>query len=255
MSPAVWAPKAGSPECKGRASAESLARIAGRLGLAGDPTAAGARLVMLGAESDSMLWFVFQDGSGREAWLAMAPAGGEPWAFNGRNFKLSCRPQEAGFTELDRAVLARLSSRFAGTRFERFRGLVEKSAAPARAVGTPGPEPRPNAPQGPHSEDWAHPEQWREFSCFPAIEWCPGETFLGAYELSGDAASIRYGDLECQSAHLYINGVAQTPWAFTKSAGSDAPAKKDDGKTDEKKDDAKKDDAKEERTRRTGKQT
>ncbi|MCX5795630.1 MAG: hypothetical protein NTY77_09070 [Elusimicrobia bacterium] len=226
MSPTAQAPKAGLPHCKGRAPQQVLALIDRHLGLAGDPESAGARLVGVGVESDSVLWFVFQDDSGAEAWLAMSPAGGEPWAFNGRTLKLSPQPQEGGFTALHQFALARLGARLDGTPFERFLKLVESRAVPAQPLHAPHAsapgEKEPPLP-GPHCEDWAHPDQWREFCCFSAIEWCPGETFLGAYMLSGATCSIRYGDLECQKGHLYIDGVAQTPWAFTKDAGGASP--------------------------------
>jgi hypothetical protein len=177
---------------------------------------------MVGIENDSLLWFVFQDDSGAEAWLAMASAGGEPWAFNGRTLKVSPRLQEKGFTPLHRDALARLGTRLDGTPLGRLMRLVKKDAVaprPSAARASDAPRGEPPAP-GPHCEDWAHPDQWREFCCFPAIEWCPGETFLGSVMFSGpECCSIRYGDMECQKGLFYFHDVAQTPWAFTKNPG------------------------------------
>ena len=202
-----------------------LARLAARLGLP-----AGTALAEVAVESDSLLWFVFQDRSGAQAWLAVAAAGGESWAFNGKTLKISLRPAPDGITDLHRRALERLGSRLDGTPFSRLLTLARTGAAKPRPNQTPAPEgaPRPRGEDrqptpGIHCEDWSHPDHWREFCFFPAIEWCPGETMLGSVMFAGSACSIRYGDLECQEGFFYLHSVPQTPWAFTKGPGGAAP--------------------------------
>ncbi|MBI5241280.1 MAG: hypothetical protein HY926_12480 [Elusimicrobia bacterium] len=225
MSPAAETPEDGLPHCRGYAPEKVRARLEGRLKLAGNPDGAGARLTRVGTESESVLWFVLQGASGKEAWLAVSPVGGEPWAFNGRTLKISPRSQESELSALHRVGLERLGAKLDGTSFESLRRLIKgrPAAAPAPDAAPP-PDARTQPPLGPHCEDWAHPDQWREFCCFPAIEWCPGETFLGSVMFSGSACTLRYGDLECQEGLLYLSHVAQSHWAFTKDPGGDAPA-------------------------------
>lgn len=230
MTPAVQKPptlQGSLPPCQGYASEKTRAQLEARLKIAGRPGQAGVRLIEVGFESESVLWFVFQDASGEKACLAVSPAGGKPWAFSGRTLKIAPRQQAPGCTELQRRATECLGSRLDGRSFRSLLDLVRKGAAPPPSAPDAAPGSAPaSAPMregrpasGLHCEDWAHPSHWREFCCFPTIEWCPGETLLGSIMLAGSACSIRYGDFECHRGHLYINQVAQTPWAFTKDGG------------------------------------
>ena len=211
MNRETGAAKEGSPRYTMRASGPVLARLAAHLSLADIPDAAGARLVLIGVETPphippSLVWFAFENDRGEKALIGMSRAGGDPWVFNGRTLKFCFRGPDAGHTGLHRAALTRLASRLDGAPFERFTLSVKERTGCVRADGPA---------EGQRSEDWAHPDQWREFCFFTGVELCPADTFLGNYAIENSSRStVRYGDLECQSSHLTIGNVGQTPWAF-----------------------------------------
>lgn len=209
-----------APRYAMRASGPVLDRVVAHLRMDGGPDGAGARLVLIGAETPpsmapSVLWFVFQNDRGEEAVIGMAPAGGDAWAFNGRTLKFCFSGPGTGLTGLHQLALKRLAARLDGAPFERFTRLVDERTGP------PPPEPlvvvekaeKPAERQ--RSEDWAHLDQWREFCFYSVIDSCPAETFLGHYAIVGTSRAVRYGDLECQISHGSVCGVVQTPWAFT----------------------------------------
>jgi|GEM_PF-3606396 len=206
------------PACTVLLAAEALARLSERLVPSSARAANSLALVRAGL-ADQTLWLGFQEGTGSLLAVAVGAAGGEPWAFPGRTLKFYYRG--GGFTRLHGRVLALLRARLDGIPFERLaRFVTENAAAAVRATEAPDAELRVSgAPPGPGPNDWAHPDQWREFCGFAVLEANPGETFFNFVALSGTASELRYGDLECQVSHLYLEGRARTPWLFARTAG------------------------------------
>jgi hypothetical protein len=192
----------------------AAARLARRLRLEAVPGAAGARLAALQRDESSLLWLVFRDARGGEAWIGAAAAGGKPWAFNGRTLKLCHRigQEESG---LRRLALERCAERLDGIPFARLAGPAARPRRPAPPARRREP-PAPPGPRGPHFQEGSHPDRWREFCWFTAAAESPGETFLGALSLGAASRILRYGDLECQFSHRSLDGVSQGPWTFIK---------------------------------------
>lgn len=174
------------------------------------------------------LWLRFESGGGERVDVRVAEVGGDLWYGTGKTLKFGFKGRS--LTRLAEALLGRSRTALDGTPFSKLKKFAEENSvslslrsqepAPTEGAEAGGQEASHAVecgpgylPDGPTTRDWAHPDQWREFSAYAALQANPWESFLGHLAMGSAQTEVRHGDIECQD----LNGVAAAnPWLFSK---------------------------------------
>ncbi len=190
-----------------RGGARATAEISALIGFtATDDSGAPAVVLREASLHTASILLVFRIRGAVEARMWISAPDGSPFLTS--NGTLVFRFEGGGLTRFIRTFFEAVSKRLEGVEFSELERIIRNNGeatvynveAERREEKAAPPEATPVERARPSVKEWGHPDQWREFCCFEYIEENSPQTILGQYTFGGAAATIRHGELECQSS-------------------------------------------------------